>query len=68
MARYSGSSVLLGDVNNDGVIDVTDVVLIFNHFMGEETPGFVEAAADFNNDGDIDITDVVLVFEYFMNQ
>ena len=60
--------VLLGDVNNDGVIDVTDVVLIFNHFMGEETPGFVEAAADFNNDGDIDITDVVLVFEYFMNQ
>ena len=62
------SGVLVGDVNGDGEIDLTDVVLIFDFFMGEDLPDFIEAAADFNSDGDIDLTDVVLVFDYFMNQ
>jgi hypothetical protein len=60
--------VLTGDVNNDGEVDLTDVVLIFNFFMGDEPAGFIEAAADFNGDGDVDLTDVVLVFNYYMDQ
>lgn len=60
--------VLTGDVNNDGEVDLTDVVLIFNFFMGDDPAGFIEAAADFNGDGDVDLTDVVLVFNYYMDQ
>ena len=64
----SSEMVTLGDVNNDGEVDLTDVVLIFDYFMGEELTDFVEEAADFNGDGDVDLTDVVLVFDYFMDQ
>ena len=60
--------VLLGDVNGDGDIDLTDVVLIFDFYMGEELDVFFEAAADFNKDGEVDLTDVVLVFDYYMDQ
>ena len=59
---------ILGDVNGDGEIDLTDAVMIFDYYMGEEMTGFIEAAADFNSDGDIDLTDVVSVFDYYMNQ
>lgn len=63
-----GAPVLIGDVNGDEEIDLTDVVLIFDFFMGEELVGFIEAAADFNGDEEVDLTDVVLVFEYYMDQ
>jgi hypothetical protein len=52
---------VLGDVNNDGAIDIADAVCIVNHIVGKATPVFVEAAADVNNDGDIDIADAVRV-------
>ena len=58
----------LGDVNDDGEIDVTDVVLLFDFIMGEEVSDFVEAAADFNGDGEVDVTDVVMLFDYCMEQ
>ena len=52
---------VLGDVNDDGAIDIADAVCIVNHIVGKATPVFVEAAADVNNDGDIDIADAVRV-------
>ena len=48
-----------GDVNGDGDVDITDVVAIANHVMGDTPPGFVLDNADMNADGDVDITDVV---------
>ncbi|MCF0181119.1 MAG: hypothetical protein HUK11_02510 [Muribaculaceae bacterium] len=42
-----------GDVNGDGVVDITDVNLIINKILnGGDLP-----AADINNDGSVDITD-----------
>lgn len=57
-----------GDVNGDGVIDLTDVLMIFDYYMGEEVEGFSEAAADFDGDGSIDLADLLNVFDYYMNQ
>jgi hypothetical protein len=56
----------LGDINNDGKIDVTDLVIIKRYLVsGNKTEWKLTeeklALSDINNDGKVDITDVVLV-------
>ena len=48
---------LLGDINNDGIIDITDLVTLINNVLAEE---YLETA-DINQDGIIDILDIVLL-------
>ena len=56
------------DVNNDGNIDVLDVVLMVNIVLGIITPdSWQECAADINNDGSIDVLDVVQTVGYILN-
>jgi len=52
---------LLGDVNVDGVVNVTDVVLTARHLLDKELETFVEKAADMNSDGEINVTDLVAI-------
>lgn len=49
-----------GDPNNDGDIDVTDIIAIANYILGREMQNefFVEAA-DVDGDGVIDVNDIV---------
>ena len=54
-------SVLLGDVNGDGQVDLTDAILIVYHSLGEAQHMLIEAAADMNGDGKIDLTDAIIV-------
>ena len=62
------ASASAGDVNNDGEVNVTDVVAIANYVMGD-TPGtFVEANADVNNDGEVNIGDVVKLANIVMGE
>ncbi|MFQ6092516.1 MAG: dockerin type I domain-containing protein [bacterium] len=53
---------LKGDVNDDGVINVLDVVLTVNIILGlhEPTPE-EECAADYNEDGQVNVLDVVMI-------
>ena len=52
---------LYGDVNFDGSLDITDVILLVNFVLGT-TPTEEEAlTADFNQDGIINILDVITV-------
>lgn len=52
--------VVIGDVNGDGKITITDVVKLQSHVVGKATlTGAYSGAADINNDGKITITDVV---------
>ena len=53
--------VILGDVNGDGEVDVTDVVLTISYILDEDPVDFNPAAANMNDDEDIDVTDVVLM-------
>lgn len=53
------SAVLLGDVNNDGQVTISDAVGIVNYILGNPAAGFNEAAADVSGDGSITITDAV---------
>ena len=57
-----GSSVdnVVGDINNDGIVDVTDLVQLVNIIMEVTTPTEVEQdLADLNEDGIIDVLDIV---------
>ena len=60
-------AALLGDVNNDGKVSVTDAVAIIGCVLGNENSNFLEVAADVNCDGSITIADVVNVINLILN-
>ena len=49
---------LLGDVNNDGLINVADISGVVNFIMGRNTEGLIFKAADINGDGVIRVDDL----------
>ena len=53
------NNTLVGDVNNDGTVDISDYIGVANHILGNTPEGFNEKAADVNNDGEIDISDYI---------
>ena len=57
-----------GDVNHDGNVDVTDVVIIIDHILLKKPANFDATVADVNHDGDIDVTDVVMVIDAILGK
>lgn len=62
------SSYTLGDVNNDGSIDVADFIAVANHILGKSVNGFIAKAADANEDGSIDVADFIAVANMILHQ
>ena len=54
--NYCPNSILLGDINSDGIINILDIIMTVNIILG--TSSFNEAA-DMNADGFIDVLDIV---------
>ena len=54
------------DLNMDGRIDVLDVQLAVNVFLGTETDPEIVARADVNSDGSVDVLDVQIVVNVFL--
>ena len=57
---------MLGDVNNDGVISLQDVVILIDHILSgdlDDCDDFIGDASDINMDGEISITDVVMLID-----
>lgn len=48
---------LLGDVNGDGSVDVSDASAIVSYTIGSAPTTFITKAADYNHDGSIDVSD-----------
>ena len=59
---------LLGDVNLDGTVDVTDVVIVVNHFQNDTTDELDFNVADIDGDGVIDVTDVVGIVNIYQRK
>ncbi len=56
-----------GDINEDGVVDVEDVVLVIKHILGIESfDEDQQKVADVNEDGVIDVKDVNLITKYWL--
>ena len=53
------SSYMLGDINNDGKVDVSDYIGVANRILNIPQEGFNEKAADVNEDGVIDVSDYI---------
>ncbi len=54
--------VLIGDLNGDGQITVTDYLILRTNLVGKrEDEGIIRSAADMNGDGRITVTDVVRI-------
>ena len=54
------SYLTLGDINDDGSINILDVVLLINFILGSDSPTDAESiASDLNGDRIINILDVV---------
>ena len=64
---HEDEPLLLGDVNSDGKITITDAVGIVNYILGNPSSGFNIQAADLNGDHNITITDAVCVVNIIMN-
>ena len=54
-----GSSFLVGDVNRDGFVNITDDVCVVNEILQPGVQDIDLVAADVNGDGIINITDVI---------
>lgn len=55
------STALIGDVNGDGLVNITDVIKLINYILTNDTTGMVPENSDFNSDEQINITDATLL-------
>ena len=64
----NASPLVLGDVNGDGTVDVSDVMALANYVLAKTVDGFNVAVADVNGDGDIDVSDVMKLANIILNK
>ena len=59
---------LLGDLNQDTVINILDVIVLINIILGQSPTDYQEAAGDVNQDGIINVLDIILVVNIILNR
>lgn len=65
---YQPHEPLPGDVNGDGVQNIADVVMLINHVLGYEQPGFVAGNADVTGNGYVNEEDVFALVNIVLDQ
>ena len=58
------SSVLPGDLNEDSIVNILDVILLVNIILNDDTS---QSSADINNDGMINVTDIITLLNIILN-
>ena len=65
---FSGVSDPLGDLNQDGFINVIDIVMVVDFILSMQDPTDIELLlADLNSDEMIDVVDVVMIIDIILN-
>ena len=60
--------VQYGDTNNDGTLNVIDIVLLVGFILGNEIPNDDEfILSDMNGDGNLDVIDIVVLVNTILN-
>lgn len=57
-----------GDINGDGVVDVSDVNLAINVMLGKEQDATIVARADMDGNGSVDVSDINLVINAMLGK
>lgn len=63
VADAAAPEVLIGDVNMDGAVDVSDISTLAEYIFGNTPAQFCAEAADANEDGAIDVSDISTIAE-----
>jgi hypothetical protein len=61
------SSILPGDVNLDGEVNIADVSILIDLILGRPADASVLARADVNGDGEINISDVSRIIDIILS-
>ena len=59
---------MTGDVNGDGIVDVSDVNIIVNIMLGKVQATDYPGSADCNGDGETDVSDVNIVVNIMLGK
>lgn len=57
-------STPMGDINGNGIVDVSDVTALINHILGTAT--YPAEVCDLNADGEINVTDVTTLITHLL--
>lgn len=63
---FEADDFVLGDVNGDGIVNISDVTMLIDHLLSAGTE-INERAADMNGDGVINISDVTALIDYLLS-
>ena len=65
---FAQSKNYLGDVDGDGIINITDAMVIVDYVLGKQPSKFIFANADLDKDGTVNITDAMLIVDYLLGK
>ena len=69
MLTVSENGLLLGDLNQDEIIDILDVVRLVSIVLGQYTPtSFESLLADLNQDDIINVQDILLMINIILSE
>ena len=63
----NAEDIIMGDVNNDGVVDNADFIATLRHTIGSTPSVFNRDAADVNQDGEINNADAIMILRMTIN-
>ena len=66
MPMSAQDSVLRGDVDNDGNVEISDVTMLIDYLLGGDVR-INQEAADVDKDGLVDISDVSVLIDYLLS-
>jgi hypothetical protein len=60
--------VQMGDVNADGYVNISDLVMLINYILGEAPTFFYHTLADLDHSGEVNIVDAINLINEILNQ
>ena len=66
-AIVNNAKAVVGDVNGDSVINISDVTMLINLVLNGTPLAADHPAADYNCDGEVNITDVSILIDMILN-
>ena len=60
--------LILGDINNDLIINVTDILLLVNIILNGNPAEWVGTGADANQNNNVDVTDIITIIGIILGE
>lgn len=68
VSNFDIVALLLGDVNDDGSVDVQDITTFIDKIQGNDPDVFVEVVADIDNEGHFDVQDITGIVDIIQSK